>query len=63
MFSETQITSVNVIVPVLNLAPCNEHIALNTWFCCTYHTWGSAGPLANLDFVEERKMSWPCKEL
>jgi len=26
MFSETQITSVNVVVPVLNLAPCNEHM-------------------------------------
>lgn len=26
MFSEAQITSLNVVVPVLNLAPCNEHM-------------------------------------
>jgi len=30
---------------------------------CTYRTWGLVGPSANLDFVEERKMLWPCQEM
>jgi len=39
------------------------HIALSTWFCCTYCTWVLVGLSANLDFVEDRKMLWPCQEL